>query len=291
MGAARSPLPRTCCASKNSRSSAGASHLSERGRFDVMRPYPSRGPSHSSFSFGPGPLSPAIKALIIANVAVFLLMWFMPTGLKNAVQEFLGLLPVSIFEAFRVWQPVTYMFLHDTNAIGHILFNMLALWMFGTELERMWGTNAFLRYYFATGIAAALTTILVSLAPFPSTARMFYTVTIGASGAIYGLLLAYGLTFPNRPIYIYFIFAIPAKYFVMIMGAIALLSSMGDSGSGIAHITHLGGLVAGYVMLRGRQLSPANEVRYRYLRWKMDRARKKFGVYSGGKKDWDKHIH
>ena len=112
---------------------------------------------------------------------------------------------------------------------------------------------------------------------------MFYTVTIGASGAIYGLLLAYGLTFPNRPIYIYFIFAIPAKYFVMIMGAIALLSSMGDSGSGIAHITHLGGLVAGFVMLRGRRLSPANEVRYRYLRWKMDRARKKFGVYSGGK--------
>ena len=81
---------------------------------------------------------------------------------------------------------------------------------------------------------------------------------------------------------------IPAKYFVMIMGAIALLSSMGDSGGGIAHITHLGGLVAGFVMLRGRRLSPANEVRYRYLRWKMDRARKKFGVHSGGKSDWDK---
>jgi membrane associated rhomboid family serine protease len=140
-------------------------------------------------------------------------------------------------------------------------------------------------------VAAAITTILVSLAPFPATARMFDTVTIGASGAIYGLLLAYGLTFPNRPIYIYFIFAIPAKYFVMIMGAIALLSSMSDGGSGVAHITHLGGLVAGYVMLRGGRLSPANEIRYRYLRWKMDRARKKFGVYSGGKSDWDKHVH
>lgn len=256
-----------------------------------MRRYPSRGPSSSSFSFGPGPLSPAIKALIATNVAVFLLMWLMPEGLGQDVQEFLGLLPVAIFEAFRVWQPVTYMFLHDTRAFGHILFNMLALWMFGTELERMWGTNAFLRYYFATGIAAAITTILVSLMPFPSTAPLFTTVTIGASGAIYGLLLAYGLTFPNRPIYIYFIFAIPAKYFVMIMGAIALLSSMGGTGGGIAHITHLGGLVAGFIMLRGHRLSPANEVRYRYLRWKMDRARKKFGVYSGGKKDWDKHIH
>jgi membrane associated rhomboid family serine protease len=256
-----------------------------------MRRYPSRGPSNSSFSFGPGPLSPAIKVLIAVNVAVFLVMWLMPAGMRQATQEFLGLLPVAIFQAFRVWQPVTYMFLHDTQAFGHILFNMLALWMFGTELERMWGTNAFLRYYFATGIAAAITTILVSLMPFASTAPLFHTVTIGASGAIYGLLLAYGLTFPNRPIYIYFIFAIPAKYFVMIMGAIALLSSMGGTGGGIAHITHLGGLLAGFVMLRGRRLSPANEVRYRYLRWKMDRARKKFGVYSGGKKDWDKHVH
>jgi membrane associated rhomboid family serine protease len=254
-----------------------------------MRRYPSRGPSYSSFSFGPGPLSPAIKALIIANVAIFLLMWLLPGSLRQAMQEFFGLLPAAIFESFRVWQPVTYMFLHDTQLLGHILFNMLALWMFGTELERMWGTNAFLRYYFATGIAAAITTVIVSLAPFPATARLFDTVTIGASGAIYGLLLAYGLTFPNRPIYIYFIFAIPAKYFVMIMGAIALLSSIGGSGGGVAHITHLGGLVAGYVMLRAGRLSPANEVRYRYLRWKMDRARKKFGVYSGGKSDWDKH--
>jgi membrane associated rhomboid family serine protease len=256
-----------------------------------MRRYPSRGPTYSSFSFGPGPVSPAIKVLLAVNVGVFLVMWAMPRALSEAVQEFLGLKPEAIFESFRVWQPVTYMFLHDLRGFGHILFNMLALWMFGTELERLWGTNAFLRYYFATGIAAAVTTIVVSLMPFPSTAPMFYTVTIGASGAIYGLLLAYGLTFPNRPIYIYFIFAIPAKFFVMIMGAIALLSSMGGSGGGIAHITHLGGLVAGFVMLRGRQLSPANEVRYRYLRWKMDRARKKFGVYSGGKKDWDKHIH
>ena len=255
-----------------------------------MRRYPSRGPAYSSFSFGPGPLSPAIKALIVTNVAIFLVMWLMPSGLRQALQEFFGLEPAAIFEAFRIWQPLTYMFLHDTSQVWHILFNMLSLWMFGTELERIWGTRAFLRYYFATGIAAGITTILVSLLPFAATARMFDTVTIGASGAIYGLLLAYGLTFPNRPIFIYFIFAIPAKYFVMIMGAIALFSSM-SGGSGVAHITHLGGLVAGYVMLRGARLSPANEVRYRYLRWKMDRARKKFGVYSGGKSDWDKRVH
>jgi membrane associated rhomboid family serine protease len=181
------------------------------------------------------------------------------------------------------------MFLHGN--IGHILFNMLALWMFGTELERLWGTRTFLRYYGVVGVAAAVSTILVSsLVPFA--ARTFYTTTIGASGAIYGLLLAYGLLFPNRPIMLYFVFPIPAKYFVMILGAIALLMAVSDSGGGVAHITHLGGLVAGYLFLRGRNLSPANEVRYRYLRWKMDRARKKFGVYSGGRRDdWDKRIH
>jgi membrane associated rhomboid family serine protease len=239
-----------------------------------------------SFSFGPGRLTPAIKALIITNVVMFVVSKILP-----GIIEFFGLTPYSIFHQFRIWQPVTYMFLHGT--IPHILFNMLALWMFGTELERMWGTPAFVRYYFATGIAAALTTIVVSVLPFDITARLYDVVTIGASGAIYGLLLAYGLTFPNRPIYIYFVFPIPAKYFVMIMGGISLFSAIGDTGS-IAHITHLGGLVAGYVLLRGGRftLSPASEVRYRYLRWKMDKARKKFGVYSGGKRDdWDKRIH
>ena len=116
--------------------------------------------------------------------------------------------------------------------------------------------------------------------------------TIGASGAIYGLLLAYGLLFPTRPIFMYFVFPIPAKYFVMIMGAITLLSAVGDSGGGIAHITHLGGLVAGYACLRTPKVRPLDEMKYWYLRWKMDRARKKFGVYSGGKRDdWDKRIH
>jgi membrane associated rhomboid family serine protease len=247
-----------------------------------MRRYPST--RDLSYTFGPGPLSPAIKALIITNVAMFLVTLVMPSIIR-----FLGLVPRSVLQG-AIWQPVTYMFLHGT--LGHILFNMLALWMFGTELERMWGTPGFLRYYFATGIAAAVSTIIVSMLPFAMTAPLFLSTTIGASGAIYGLLLAYGLMFPNRPIYIYFIFPIPAKYFVMIMGAIALVSAAGDAGGGIAHITHLGGLVAGYAILRRPRLSPANDVRYRYLRWKMDRARKKFGVYSGGKNDrWDKHVH
>jgi rhomboid family protein len=236
-------------------------------------------------------MTSAIKTLIIINVLVYLLLEIF--SLSNVflwVPEFFGLVPSAVFHQFRIWQLFTYMFLHGT--VAHILFNMLALWMFGTELERMWGTPAFVRYYFTTGVAAAITTILVSLLPFSTTGRLYDSTTIGASGAIYGLLLAYGLIFPNRPIYIYFVFPVPAKYFVMIMGAIALLSAAGDAGGGIAHITHLGGLVAGYAILRAPRLSPANEVRYRYLRWKMDKARKKFGVYSGGKDDdWDKRVH
>ena len=249
-----------------------------------MPRYPSGDRSYSSFSFGPGPLSQALKVLIATNVVLFLAAFAAPE-----LVTIFGLTPRDALLGGRVWQIVTYMFLH--GGVGHLLFNMLALWMFGTELERSWGTRAFLRYYFVVGVAAALSTIMIS-ATLPFAERTFYTTTIGASGAIYGLLLAYGLSYPNRPILIYFVFPIPAKYFVMILGAIALLMSLSDSGGGIAHLTHLGGLAAGYVLLRGRNLSPANEVRYRYLRWKMDRARKKFGVHTGGRKDpWDKRIH
>jgi membrane associated rhomboid family serine protease len=217
-------------------------------------------------------------------------VYLIPARLASQIRDFLGLTPADVLQHARVWQVVTYMFLHGN--MGHIFFNMLALWMFGTELERMWGTRFFLRYYFATGIAAAVSTIVFSMAPTAITANLYDTTTIGASGAIFGLLLAYGLTFPNRPLLIFLLFPVPAKYAVMIFGGIELLLSIGDVGGSIAHITHLGGLAAGYAMLRGRRFRPMEEARYRYLRWKMERARKKFGVYSGGRKDdWDKHVH
>jgi membrane associated rhomboid family serine protease len=248
-----------------------------------MRRYPSS--RDLAYSFGPGPWTPAIKFLIITNVVMYVVRLFVGPD----IDSYFGLVPSAIFHQFYIWQPFTYMFLHGSP--GHILFNMLALWMFGTEFERMWGTPAFLRYYFAVGVAAGLSTVLVSLLPFAMTARIFDTPTIGASGAIYGLLLAYGLTFPNRVIYMIFI-PVLAKYFVMIMGAISLLSAIGDSGGATAHITHLGGLLAGYLLLRAPRFSPANEVRYRYVRWKMEKARKRFGVHTGGKRDdWDKRIH
>jgi membrane associated rhomboid family serine protease len=239
----------------------------------------SRYPAASTFaySFGPGPLTPAIKALIIANVAMFVLAFVVP-----AITLRLGLRPQDVFTGFAVWQPVTYMFLH--GGIFHILFNMLALWMFGTELERMWGSRYFTRYYFACGLGAAATTMVLSLFPFTFADRLYYSLTIGASGAVYGILLAYGLYFPNRPIFLYFIFPIPAKYFVMIVGAISLFSSMGGGG-GVAHTAHLGGLVAGYLFLKGGTFHPVSEIKYRYLKWRINRMRRRFDIVSGGRAD------
>jgi membrane associated rhomboid family serine protease len=251
-----------------------------------MARYPSSG---ASFSIGPGGITPAVKFLIITNVVVYLVNLIVP-----AMTLRLGLEPRAVFESLALWQPFTYMFLHSTGGVGHILINMLALWMFGTELERTWGTRFFTKYYFVTGVGAAATSLLLSL----FSDGVYYSVTVGASGAIYGLLLGYGMYFPNRPIYLYFIFPIPAKYFVMIVGAIAFVSAMSGPGGGVAHSAHLGGLVVGYLYLKGLRARPLDELKYRWLRWKMGRARSKFDVYSGGrssdddwKSDWKKHIH
>ena len=248
-----------------------------------------RYPSGVGYSFGPGGITPAVKILIITNVVLFVLNMIV----GDAMTLRLGLSPQAVFGQLALWQPVTYMFLHSTGGVGHILFNMLALWMIGTELERTWGTRFFAKYYFITGIGAAATCLLLSF--FSDT--MSSSITVGASGAIYGLLLAYGMYFPNRML-ILFIFPVPARIAVTILGAIAFLSSMGGPGGGVAHAAHLGGLVVGYLYLKSLRAKPMDELKYRYLRWKMGRARSKFDVYSGGrspdddwKSEWKKHIH
>lgn len=246
-----------------------------------------RAPATSTFaySFGPGPLTPAIKALIAANVAAFLVALVAP-----AVTRLLGLRPADVVEQLYLWQPLTYMFLH--GGIFHILFNMLALWMFGVELERMWGSRYFTKFYFVAGAGAAATTLVLSFVPLTFANQLYYSLTIGASGAVYGVLLAYAMFFPHRPIYMYFVFPIPAKYFVMIIGAISLLSSMGGPGGGIAHTTHLGGLLAAYLYLKGGRLHAVSEVKYRYLKWRINRMRRRFDVYSGGRaNDVDRRVH
>jgi len=254
----------------------------------MRRPSSAYGSSLSSF--GPGPVSTTLKALIGANVIVFVAQ-----ALSPVVAELFGLHPAWVIAApsrlapehsFWLWQTATYMFLHA--GIFHILFNMLALWMFGAELERIWGTRYFLKFYFVTGIGAGALTVIVSLLPF---ARQLQGANIiGASGAIYGLLLAYAMYFPDRPILL-LVFWVPAKWCVAILGAIALFSSLSDAG-GVANATHLGGLLIGYLMLKGPRLHPISELKYRYLKWKINRVRKKFDVYSGGRaNDYDRRVH
>jgi membrane associated rhomboid family serine protease len=229
-------------------------------------------------------MSTALKGIIAANVLMFVGQYVFPR-----MTVLLGLRAASVVQYLWIWQIATYMFLH--GGIFHIAFNMLALWMFGTELERIWGTPYFLKFYFVTGIGAGALTVLISLLPFEFAQQLQRSIVIGASGAIYGLLLAYALYFPDRQVYMYFVFPIPVKIFVAIIGAIALFSSLSEAG-GIANATHLGGLLVAYLFLKGARIHPLSEMKYRYLKWKINRVRRKFDVYSGGRADdWDRRVH
>ncbi|RMF57906.1 MAG: rhomboid family intramembrane serine protease [Calditrichaeota bacterium] len=186
-----------------------------------------------------GMITPGIKNLILANVTVFLLQIFFGWLINPWV---FGIVPSRMLGEFFIWQPVTYMFLHSPTGFGHIFFNMFALWMFGTELERTMGTKEFLRYYFLTGILAGVSIFVWNL-------FMGIDVpTIGASGAVFGILMAYAMFFPDRYIYLWFLFPIKAKYFALLFGVLEFL--MLPSGDGISHIGHLGGMIAGFFYLR-----------------------------------------
>jgi membrane associated rhomboid family serine protease len=187
-----------------------------------------------------------MKFLLISTVGVFILQLFLQLGLRigdvyvyDIFFRLFALFPIG--QGFLVWQTVTYLFLH--GGFFHIFFNMLALWMFGVELENVWGTRRFLTYYFLCGIGAALSNLFITplfTNPAP---------TIGASGAIYGVLLAFGMLFPEAPVFIYFLFPIKAKYFVAIFIGIELVYGVSGSSDGVAHFAHLGGALVGLVYL------------------------------------------
>jgi membrane associated rhomboid family serine protease len=243
--------------------------------------------STMAYSFGPGPLTPAVRVLLYVNIGAYLISLIFPV-----VVEWFGLQPQLVIEKYRLWQPITYMFLHARSP-SHILFNMLILWMFGVDLERQWRTRFFVKYYFVTGVGAGLLSIAAAFLPFEATRATYYANIIGASGALYGLLLAYAIYYPNRPILMFLFFPVPAKYFVAILGAIAFIMSF-EGGGSVAATTHLGGLAIGYLFLKGGRGGITAEIKYRYLKWKMNRMRRKFDVYSGGRSDkspWDRHVH
>ena len=251
-----------------------------------------------TYSLGPGYPTPAVKQLLIVTIAAFLLQYIgdfiavdrdvvgRVISLNYWAVTWLGMTP-GRFLTGVVWQPVTYLFLHSD--ILHVAFNMLALWMFGVDLERRWGRTAFLRYYFVCGIGAGLTVLLVSLLPFAAAADMYQRPTIGASGAIYGLLLAYGMLFPHRTIFL-MVFPVPARVYVIIVGVLVLLQAASGSGGSIAHFAHLGGLVVGYLYLSMGRGGPWAEIKYRYVKWRMNRLRKRFDVHDGGRR-WDSRVH
>ncbi len=247
--------------------------------------YSPASPRTVTYQFGPGPMTPAVKLLLWTNVGMFVLSFFA----WGTMRDYLGLQPEAVWDRLFVWQPFTYMFLHAS--VTHILFNMLALWMFGVELERMWGPRFFLKYYFVAGVGAAVTTMLLALVPGEFGRTIRFAVTVGASGAIYGLLVAYALYFPNRPIYVWALFPIPARIFVLIMGALAFMASVGGNQGGVANTAHLGGLVVGYLYLKTRTGHPLAEIKYRYVKWRMNRIRRRFDVYTGGKDSGNRRVH
>jgi len=233
-------------------------------------------------------ITPWVGRLIIANAVVLLLL--MTVFTSPALQQALWFAPGQALQ--RPWTFVTYMFVHAPSP-SHILFNMLILWMFGVELERVWRTPFFVKYYFVTGVGAGLLSIAVSLLPFAATRATYFGNIIGASGALYGLLLAYAVYYPNRPILMFLFFPVPAKYFVAILGAVAFIMSL-EGGGTVAATTHLGGLLIGYLYLQSGRGGMTAEIKYRYLRWRMNRMRRRFDVYAGGrsgKSSWDRHVH
>jgi len=232
-----------------------------------------------------------LKWLLIVNLGIFVLGYILQQSGASSFFQNLVLVPAQVVQTFAVWQLVTYMFLHA--GIGHILWNMLALWLFGVELERLWGTAKFLRFYFLCGIFAAIAVIV--------TAYIFGGVdvpTVGSSGAIYGILMAYALMFPSQTILFGFLIPIKAKYFVMIVGAIIFLQSysatIGGQRSSVAVLAHLGGLIAGYLLLRGKKLQSRVQqpMMIGFKEWKLRRARKKFEVYLRKQdSDRDRWVH
>ena len=184
----------------------------------------------------------AIRTLVLVNVVVYVLQSL--SGKEDVFFRLFGLVPSSFLSELMVWQPLTYMFFHapfySSVGISHILLNMLGLWVFGRELEQAWGKNNFLKYYFVTGIGSGLVTFLFQINS--------DSPVIGASGAVYGVLLAYGLSYPNRMLYIWGIIPVKSLWLVIIMGAIAFFGLLGNA-DGISHVTHISGMVIGYFML------------------------------------------
>jgi membrane associated rhomboid family serine protease len=191
------------------------------------------------FTLG-GALTPVVRIFLWVNGLVYLFLLlvkgkiYAPLGESYAdvLVALLGISPQAVMKDWALWQPITYLFVH--REFFHLVLNMLALWWFGADVEAAWGGKKFLRYYLFTGAGAGLVSVF------------FNIPTIGASGAIYGLLLAYGMLFPDRILYLYFVVPVKAKYCVVLFGVVELLAILGGGSGGVNNIAHLSGLLFGF---------------------------------------------
>jgi membrane associated rhomboid family serine protease len=235
--------------------------------------YRSRSSSRSFFA--PDWFPPGVKLLLIVNLSIFFAIFF--AGLFGIDLRWFTVhfeLHPSTVVIGAVWQLVTYGFLH--GGVQHIFWNALSLWMFGMMLERAWGTRRFLEFYFTCLIGAAVFTVIGAFL-FQNPEATY----IGMSGAVFGLLVAFGFVFKDQTVMFSFVFPMKAQYMAMIMGAVWLLMS----GPG-SLLPHLGGMVTAFVYMlyfQGRKKMPniqlGDTIRHRYKQWKIERAKKKFQVY------------
>jgi rhomboid family protein len=222
----------------------------------------------------------AIKTLCLICVGVFLAQELSRFAFGLEGWDFwltwFGLVPYGATHGLRIWQPVTYLFLHA--GILHILFNLLYLAMFGADLEHSWGAKRFYTYFFLCGVGAGLINVIVKLLLDPGGHGTSLVPTIGASGAIYGILLACAVTMPHRQVWVFPLpVTVSMRIFVIVMGAIEFFGTIGSSGDNVSHVCHLGGMLVGYVYLR--RGSFLYNYRNYYSDWKRRRLRKKFEVY------------
>ncbi len=194
-------------------------------------------------------LTRAVKWLLLANAVVFLVelvVGRIEGGLGLILDE-LAISYDGVFGRARLWQPLSYMFLHDPMGISHILWNMLMLWMFGSPLEGFWGARRFVRFYLLTGVLAAVAILLVA-AVFPSQRE---APTLGASGALYALLVAFGVNFPDVVIYLFGLFPIKGKHLVLLFIGLGLLQALTLGESRVSLAAHAGGMLAGLLLVTG----------------------------------------
>jgi membrane associated rhomboid family serine protease len=228
-----------------------------------------RGYQGGGTSFGPPVTPDIIKQLLIANLAIFVLSMMVPSVFALGAAT-----PVLFWEHGFLWQPLTYMWLHSTHSIWHIAMNCFVLWMFGSPVALVWGAKRFLRFYLLCGVGAGLFIVTMPYLFMASQgAEALRIPTVGASGAVYGVVLAYSLTWPDRQIML--IFPPVAFRAIWIIPVMFFMTLLGDRAGTVSHVAHLGGVVVAWFYLRrqgqGKVLPSLNQLKFRLNRWRMRR--------------------